>query len=51
MNRLSAFMSAGAHAFWFLVVFRILASFSPSRFFRVCGAFAAVVVSATAFTV
>src|SRR5688572_1485858 len=51
INLLSAFMSAGAHALWFLVVFRILGAFSPDRFFRLTGAFAAVIVSATAFSV
>ena len=51
MNLFSAFMSAGAHALWFLVVHHILRSFSDDRRFRLVGAAAAVLVSATAFTV
>ena len=50
-NLFSALMSAGAHAMWFLVVHHILCSFSEDRRFRLVGASAAVLVSATAFTV
>ncbi|MGE0158440.1 MAG: DUF2723 domain-containing protein [Gemmatimonadales bacterium] len=51
VNLFSAFMSASAHALWFLVVHHILRYFSPDRTFRIVGASAAVLVSATAFTV
>ncbi len=51
INLFSAFMSAGAHAFWFLVIHHVLRHFSTSRVFRLVGAAAAVLVSATAFTV
>ncbi|MDX1645770.1 MAG: DUF2723 domain-containing protein [Longimicrobiales bacterium] len=51
VNLFSAAMSAGAHALWFLVVHHILRYFSEDRFFRLAGASAAVLVSATAFTV
>jgi len=51
VNLFSALMSAGAHALWFLVVHHILRFFSEDRLFRLAGASAAVLVSATAFTV
>jgi hypothetical protein len=51
INLFSAFMSAAAHGLWFLVVHHVLRFFSRDRFFRLGGAFAAVMVSATAFTV
>ncbi|GMV04977.1 MAG: membrane protein [Gemmatimonadota bacterium] len=51
INLFSALMSAGAHALWFLVVHHILRYFSRERTFRLVGAGAAVLVSATAFTV
>jgi transmembrane protein TMEM260 (protein O-mannosyltransferase) len=51
INLFSAFVSAGAHGLWFLVVHHILRFFSEDRFFRFAGASAAVLVSATAFTV
>ncbi|MDX1492599.1 MAG: DUF2723 domain-containing protein [Longimicrobiales bacterium] len=51
VNLFSAFVSATAHALWFLVVHHILRYFSEDRFFRLAGASAAVLVSATAFTV
>ena len=51
INLFSAVMSALAHGFWFLVVHHILRHFSEDRRFRLVGAFAAVLVSATAFTV
>jgi hypothetical protein len=51
VNLFSAFMSASAHALWFLVVHHILRYFSEDRRFRLIGAAAAVLVSATAFTV
>jgi hypothetical protein len=51
INLFSAFMSAMAHGFWFLVADRILATYSGSVMFRRIGAIAAVLLSATAFTV
>ncbi|HYW13603.1 MAG TPA: DUF2723 domain-containing protein, partial [Longimicrobium sp.] len=51
INLFSAFMSAGAAFFWFLLVHRILAFLTPSETVRRVGAFAAVWVSGTAFTV
>ena len=51
INLFSALMSAGAHAMWFLVAHHILRFFSEDRRFRIIGASAAVLVSATAFTV
>ncbi|CAN5633660.1 hypothetical protein BH23GEM6_BH23GEM6_04340 [soil metagenome] len=51
VNLFSALMSAGAATFWFLVVHRILTVFSPSETVRRVGAGAAVLLSATAFTV
>jgi len=51
INLFSALMSAGAHAMWFLVAHHILRFFSEDRRFRIVGASAAVLVSATAFTV
>ncbi|MBW3569861.1 MAG: DUF2723 domain-containing protein [Gemmatimonadetes bacterium] len=51
INLFSAFMSAGAAFFWFLVVHRILAAFTESETVRRVGAFAGVWVSGTAFTV
>ena len=51
INLFSATMSALAHVFWFLLAHRILAFFSEDRWFRIIGASAAVLISATAFTV
>jgi hypothetical protein len=51
INLFSAFMSATAHGLWFLVAHHILRYFSDDRRFRLVGAAAAVLVSATAFTV
>jgi hypothetical protein len=51
INLFSALVSAGAHALWFLVAHHILRFFSDDRRFRLVGAAAAVLVSATAFTV
>ncbi len=51
INLFSAVVSATAHALWFLVVHHILRFFSEDRTFRLIGAAAAVLVSATAFTV
>lgn len=51
VNLFSALMSASAHGLWFLVVHHILRFFSEDRVFRLAGASAAVLVSATAFTV
>ncbi len=51
INLFSATMSAAAHGLWFLVAHRILGYFSRHRGFRIAGAFAAVALSATAFTV
>jgi hypothetical protein len=51
INLFSAAMSAGAAAFWFLVVHRILGYLTGSEGVRRIGAGAAVLVSATAYTV
>lgn len=51
INLFSAFMSAGAAFFWYLVVHRILVAFTDNETVRRVGAFAAVWVSGTAFTV
>lgn len=51
INLFSALMSASAHGLWFLVVHHILRYFSDDRKVRLIGASAAVLVSATAFTV
>lgn len=51
INLFSAFMGAATAFFWFLVAHRILAYFSASELLRRVGAGAAVLVSATAFTV
>jgi len=51
INLFSAFMSAATHGFWFLVVHHVLRYFSDDRRFPLIGAAAAVLVSATAFTV
>ncbi len=51
INLFSAAMSAGAHAFWFLVAHRVLAFYSDRSRFRLIGAAVAVLISATAFTV
>jgi hypothetical protein len=51
INLFSAMMSALAHGFWFLLADRILSFYSTERVFRIIGAAAAVLVSATAFTV
>ncbi len=51
INLFSATMSALAHGFWFLVAHRVLSFYSDSRRFRLIGAAAAVLISATAFTV
>jgi hypothetical protein len=51
INLFSATMSALAHGFWFLLAHRILSFFSNDKWFRIIGASAAVLVSATAFTV
>ena len=51
INLFSAAMSALAHGFWFLVVHHVLRYFSDNRTLRLVGAAAAVLVSATAFTV
>ena len=51
INLFSTVMSALAHGFWFLVVHHILRHFSEDRVFPLVGAFVAVWVSATAFTV
>jgi hypothetical protein len=51
VNLFSSLMSAGAAVFWYLVVHRILEAFSTSERVRRVGAGAAVLVSATAFTV
>jgi hypothetical protein len=51
INLFSTTMSALAHGFWFLVVHHILRHFTEDRVFPLVGAFVAVLVSATAFTV
>jgi hypothetical protein len=51
INLFSAFMSASAHSLWFLVVHHVLRHFGDKRSFRLAGAFVAVLLSATAFTV
>jgi hypothetical protein len=51
INLFSAMMSALAHGFWFLLAHRLLAFFSGDRSFRLIGAAAATLMSATAFTV
>jgi hypothetical protein len=51
INLFSAFMGAAAHACWFLLADRILSTYSLNRAFRLVGASAAVLISATAFTV
>ncbi|HSJ24760.1 MAG TPA: DUF2723 domain-containing protein [Longimicrobiales bacterium] len=51
VNLFSALMGAGAHGFWFLMVHRIMSYYSTDRTFRLVGAAAAVIISATAFTV
>ena len=51
VNLFSATMGALAHGFWFLMVHRIMAFYSPGRRFRLIGASVAVLISATAFTV
>jgi hypothetical protein len=51
INLFSATMSGLAHGFWFLLADRILADFTTDRRFRFAGAAAAVLISATAFTV
>jgi hypothetical protein len=51
VNLFSAFMSAAAHALWFLVVHHVLRYFTLDGRVRIVGASIAVLVSATAFTV
>jgi hypothetical protein len=51
INLFSASMGALAHGCWFLMADRVLAFYSRDRAFRLIGAAAAVLVSATAFTV
>jgi hypothetical protein len=51
INLFSATMGALAHGCWFLLADRVLAFYSRDRVFRLIGAAAAVLVSATAFTV
>jgi hypothetical protein len=51
INLFSTTMSALAHGFWFLVVHQILRRFNDDGWFPLVGAFVAVMVSATAFTV
>lgn len=51
INLFSAFMSAAAHGFWFLVVHHILGFFTGDRRVRLVGAAVAILISATAFTV
>ena len=51
INLFSALMGALSHGLWFLVVHHVLRHFSDDRRFSLVGACAAVLVSATAFTV
>ena len=51
INLFSALMGALAHGLWFLTLHHILGHFSERRSFRLIGAAAATLVSATAFTV
>ncbi len=51
INLFSALMSSLAHGLWFLVAHHILGHFSTDGRFRLIGATAATLVSATAFTV
>jgi hypothetical protein len=51
VNLFSSLMSAGAAFFWFLVLHRILAAFTPAVWVRRAGAVAGVLVGSTAFTV
>ncbi|MFO8174437.1 MAG: DUF2723 domain-containing protein [Longimicrobiales bacterium] len=51
INLFSTFMSALAHGFWFLIVHQVLRTYTRDRIFPLAGAFTAVLVSATAFTV
>jgi hypothetical protein len=51
INLFSATMGALAHGFWFLLAHRVMAFYTTDRRFRLIGAAAAVIVSATAFTV
>jgi hypothetical protein len=51
INLFSALMTAGASVCWFLVVHRVLAFFTEEERVRRVGAGAAVLLSATAFTV
>jgi hypothetical protein len=51
INLFSAFMTAGTMFFWYLVVHRILTTFTDRNVFRHGGAAASVLLSATAYTV
>jgi hypothetical protein len=51
INLFSALMGAGAALFWYLVIHRVLSFFTPEETVRRVGAGAAVLLSATAFTV
>jgi hypothetical protein len=51
INLLSALFSAAAHGFWYLVAYRLLSSITKDAWLRRLGAAAAVLLSATAFTV
>lgn len=51
VNLFSATMGALAHGCWFLLVHRILGYMTPSRRIQLIGSIAAVLVSATAYTV
>jgi hypothetical protein len=51
VNLFSAFMTAGTMFFWYLVVHRVLTTFSERSLFRHGGAAVSVLISATAYTV
>ena len=51
INLFSAFMTAGTMFFWYLVVHRVLTTFTDRELFRHGGAAVSVLISATAYTV
>jgi hypothetical protein len=51
INLFSAFMGASSAALWFLVIHRVLKSFTENEVVRRAGACAAVLLASTAFTV
>jgi hypothetical protein len=51
INLFSAFMTAGTMFFWYLVVHRVLTTFTDRALYRHAGAAVSVLISATAYTV